>query len=124
MAGIQASLLLLLLGCGSPEWWSHSRQARDRQDMVAAHPEWPPEILGAVASGVISAGMTSDMVRAAWGRPTRVSFSRSELHQRDIWHYKGRQHNAGVMGGQAGGGQPLGEWMVVFTNGWVVEWTD
>jgi hypothetical protein len=124
MAGIQASLLLLLLGCGAPEWWSHSRQARDRQDMVAAHPEWPPEILGAVASGVISAGMTSDMVRAAWGRPTRVSFSRSELHQRDIWHYKGRQHNAGVMGGQAGGGQPLGEWMVVFTNGWVVEWTD
>jgi hypothetical protein len=29
-----------------------------------------------------------------------------------------------VIGGQAGGGQPLGEWMVVFTNGWVVEWTD
>jgi hypothetical protein len=124
MGWIQASLLLLLLGCGAPEWRSHSQQARDRQDMVAVHPEWPPEILGAVSSGVISAGMTSDMVRAAWGRPTRVSSSRSELHQRDTWHYTGRQHNADVIGGQAGGGQPLGEWMVVFTNGWVVEWTD
>jgi hypothetical protein len=124
MGWIQASLLLLLLGCGAPEWRSHSQQARDRQDTVAVHPEWPPEILGAVSSGVISAGMTSDMVRAAWGRPMRVSSSRSELHQRDTWHYTGRQHNVDVIGGQAGGGQSLGEWMVVFTNGWVVEWTD
>jgi hypothetical protein len=91
---------------------------------VAAHPEWPPEIRGAVASGVISAGMTSDMVRAAWGRPARVSSSRSELHQHDTWHYTRRWHNADVIGGQTGAAQPLGEWTVVFANGWVVGWTD
>jgi hypothetical protein len=73
MIGMQASLLLfLLVGCASPDWWGHNQLERGRQDLVAAHPEWPPEILGAMASGVISAGMTPDMVRAAWGHPTRI----------------------------------------------------
>jgi hypothetical protein len=125
MAGIQASLLLLLLvGCTTPDWWGHGQQARDRQDIVADHPEWPPEIRGAVASGVICAGMSSDMVRAAWGHPSRVSFDGSGMHQRDTWYYAGRQPNADIMGGQTGGAQPLGEWTVVFTNGGVVGWTD
>jgi hypothetical protein len=120
MVGVQASLLLLLLvGCATPDWRGSGQQARDRQDIVAAHPEWPPEIRGAVAFGVISAGMTSDMVRAAWGRPARVSSSRSELHQHDTWHYTRRWHNADVIGGQTGGAQPLGEWTVAFAMaGW------
>jgi hypothetical protein len=125
MAGIQASLLLLVLvGCDVPNWWGHSQQAHDHLEIVAGHPEWPPEILGAVASGVICAGMTPDMVRAAWGRPTRISSSGSGLHQRDTWHYAGRQHNANVMGGQRGGAQPSEERTVAFTKGWVVGWTD
>jgi hypothetical protein len=125
MAGIQASLLLLLLvGCATPDSRGHNQLERGRQDLVAAHPEWPPEILGAVASGVICAGMTPDMVRAAWGRPTHVSSDGSELLQRDTWHYTGRQHNAAMMGGQTGGAQPLGKWTVAFTHGGVVGWTD
>jgi hypothetical protein len=56
-AGIQAGLLLLLLvGCATPDWQGHNQLERGRQDLVAVHPEWPPEILGAVASGVICAG--------------------------------------------------------------------
>jgi hypothetical protein len=125
MVGVQASLLLLLLvGCATPNWRGSGQQSHDRQEIVAAHPEWPSEIRGAVASGVISAGMTSDAVRAAWGRPTRVSSSRSEWYQRNTWHYTGRQHNADVIGGQTGGAQPLGEWTDAFANGWVVGWID
>jgi hypothetical protein len=125
MVGVQVSLLLLLLvGCATPNWRGSGQQARDRQEIVAARPEWSSEIHGAMASGVISAGMTSEMVRAAWGHPTRVSSSRSEWYQRDTWHYTGRQHNADVRGGQTGGAQPLGEWTVAFAHGWVVGWTD
>ena len=44
MVVVQASLLLLLLvGCVTPDWRGSGQQARDRQDLVAAHPEWPPE---------------------------------------------------------------------------------
>jgi hypothetical protein len=125
MAGVQAALLLLLLvGCATPDWRDHNPLARGRQDLVAAHPEWPPEILGAVASGVICAGMTPEMVRAAWGRPTRLSSDGSAVPPRDIWHYAGRQPNADLMGGQGSRAQPLAEWTVAFTNEWVVGWTD
>lgn len=65
IVGVQASLLLLLLATAPPVGRGSGQQAHDQQDIVAAHPEWSPEIRGAVASGVISAGMTSDMVRAA-----------------------------------------------------------
>jgi hypothetical protein len=124
-AGVQAGLLLLLLvGCATPDWWDHSQQERGRQDLVSAHPEWPPEILGAMASGVISAGMTPDMVRAAWGHPSRTASEGSGWHQRDTWHYAGRQHNADMIGGQKGAAQPLGEWTVSFANDEVVGWTD
>ena len=125
MAGFQvAMLLLLLVGCVTPDWRDHNQLERGRQDLVAAHLEWPSEIRGAVASGVICAGMTPDMVRAAWGRPTRISSDGSALHPRDIWHYTGRQHNADMMGGQGSHAQPLAEWTVAFTNGWVVGWTE
>jgi hypothetical protein len=125
LAGIQASLLLLLLvGCATPDGRGHNQLERGRQTLVATHPEWPPEILGAVASGVICAGMTPDMVRAAWGRPTRISSDGSPLNARDIWHYAGRQYQADTMGGQTGGAPPLGEWTVTFTNDGVVGWTE
>jgi hypothetical protein len=72
---------------------------------------------------VISAGMTPEMVRAAWGRPLRIASDGSAWHQRDTWHHAGRQHYADLMGGQTGGAQALGEWMVAFTHGGVVGWT-
>jgi hypothetical protein len=125
MAGIPASLLLfLLVGCATPDWRGHTPLERGRQDLVVAHPEWPPEIRGAVASGVICAGMSPEMVRAAWGRPIWISSDGSVLNPRDIWHYTGRQHNADLMGGQTGGDQLLMEWTVSFANGGVVGWTE
>jgi hypothetical protein len=125
MAGIQASLLLLLLvGYATPDWRDSGQQARDRQDIVAAHSEWSPEIRGAVASGVICAGMSPEMVRAAWGHPIRISSDGSALNPRDIWYYAGRQLNADLMSGQTGGAQPLAEWTVSFAHGGVVGWTE
>jgi len=124
-AGVQAGLLLLLLvGCATPDWRSSGQPARTRQDIVAAHPEWPSGIRAAMASGVVSAGMSPEMVRAAWGHPTRTASEGNEWHQRHTWHYAGRQHNADMMGGQTGGAQPLGEWTVSFANDGVVGWTD
>jgi hypothetical protein len=125
MAGVQAGLLLLLLvGCATPDWQGHGQPARTQQDIVAAHPEWPSGIRAAMASGVISAGMSPEMVRAAWGHPTRTASEGSGWHQRDTWYYAGRQHNADMIGGQTGGAQALGEWTVAFTHGGVVGWTD
>ena len=125
MAGIRASLVLLLLvGCATPDWRDHSQQERGWQALVAAHPEWPPGIRAAVASGVICAGMSPEMVRAAWGYPTRISSDRSELNSRDIWHYPGRQHNADLMGGQTRRAQPSAEWTVWFADGGVMGWTE
>jgi hypothetical protein len=125
MAGIQASLLLLLLvGCATPDLRGYNSLEHSREDLVAAHPEWPPEIRGAVASGVICAGMSPEMVRAAWGYPIRISSDESVMNPPDIWHYAGRQHNADLMGGQRGSALLLTEWTVSFANGVVVGWTE
>jgi hypothetical protein len=125
MAGVQAGLLVLLLGgWATSDWPGGSQQAHDRQDIVVAPPEWPPEILGAVASGVISTGMSPDMVRAAWGPPTHISSDGSGPRLRDTWHYTWRQHAAEIIGGQAASEQPWVEWTVSFANGWVVGWTE
>jgi hypothetical protein len=124
-AAVQAGLLLLLLvGCAMPDWRGSGQPGHTRQDIVAAHPEWPSGIRAAMASGVISAGMSPEMVRAAWGHPTRTASEGSGWHQHDTWHYAGRQHNTDMIGGQTGGAKPLGEWTVLFANGEVVGWTD
>jgi hypothetical protein len=123
--GVQVGLLLLLLvGCATFNGRDSTQLERSRQDLVAAHPEWPPEILGAVASGVICAGMSSEMVRAAWGHPLRVAPDGSILNPRDIWHYAGRQHHTDLMGDPTGRAQPLRDWTVSFANGAVVGWTE
>jgi hypothetical protein len=125
MAGVQAGLLLLLLvGCATPDWRGHSQQAHDRQGIVVAHPAWLPEILGAVASGVICAGMSPDMVRAAWGRPAHLWPDGSGSSRRETWYYTRPQHAVDIIGGQAVGSLPSVYWTVLFENGWVVAWTD
>jgi hypothetical protein len=107
-----------------PDGQGHIQSARIRQDIVAAHPEWPTEIIGAVASGVICAGMSPEMVRAAWGHPIRIASDGSVANPRDIWHYGGRQRHADMMGGPTSATQPLREWTVSFANGGVLEWTE
>jgi hypothetical protein len=125
IAGFQAGLLLLLLvGCATLDWRGYGEQERGRQDFVAAHPEWPSGIRTAVASGVISAGMTPDMVRAAWGRPTHLWPDGSRPSRREMWYYERPQHAVDMIGGQRVGSLPSVYWTVSFANGWVVEWTD
>jgi hypothetical protein len=125
MVGMQASLLLVLLvGCVTPDGRGDIQLERGRQALVTAHPDWPPAILGAIASGVICAGMTPDMVRAAWGSPIRISSDGSAVNPHGTWHYAGRQHHADMMGGQTGGVQPLREWTVSFAHSGVVGWTE
>ena len=34
------------------------------------HPDWPPHYCQHVANGVVTHGMTTDMVELAWGNPT------------------------------------------------------
>ena len=124
-AGVQAGLLLLLLGgCATPDWRGDNQLAQGRQDLVAAYPEWPPAILGAVASGVICAGMSPEMVRAAWGDPLRITSDGSALNPLTTWHYAGRQHHADLMGGQTSGAQPSREWTVSFAHGGVGGWSE
>ena len=124
-AGVQVGLLLLLLvGCTTFDGRDSTQLEHGRQELVAAHPEWPPAILGAVASGVICAGMSREMVRAAWGHPLWIASDESALNPRHIWHYAGRQHHTDLMGDSTGRTQPLREWTVSFANGGVVGWTE
>jgi len=117
-------LLLLLVGCATFDGRDSTQLEHGRQELVAAHPEWPPAILGAVASGVICAGMSREMVRAAWGHPLWIASDESALNPRHIWHYAGRQHHTDLMGDSTGRTQPLREWTVSFANGAVVGWTE
>jgi len=39
-----------------------------REDYIAQHPEWKPEMVKLISSGMIAKGMTREQVRASWGR--------------------------------------------------------
>ncbi|HFD11800.1 MAG TPA: hypothetical protein ENJ32_04955 [Crenotrichaceae bacterium] len=39
-----------------------------REEYIAQHPEWAPEMVQLIKSGMIAKGMTREQVRAAWGR--------------------------------------------------------
>lgn len=39
-----------------------------RVDYISQHPEWKPKMVQLINSGMIAKGMTSEQVRAAWGR--------------------------------------------------------
>jgi hypothetical protein len=95
----------------------------DPQGMVQAHPEWPPEVRGAIMAGIICGGMPPEMVRAAWGRPTRMSGG-GQPGQRETWHYEGRLRAMERLGGQGMDETGAGEWTVSFFDGRVAGWTD
>jgi hypothetical protein len=94
-----------------------------RQDILQAHPEWPPEVREAVLAGIIYPGMSRDMVQAAWGPPTRI-YRRVGSAQRETWHYEGRPRAVEQLGGQGMHQAGAREWTVSFINGRVVGWTD
>jgi hypothetical protein len=94
-----------------------------RQGILQAHPEWPPDMRAAVLAGIICAGMPADMVRVAWGPPTRTSGTGGP-GQRETWYYEGRPSARERLGGRGMNETGTGEWMVSFIDGRVVAWTD
>ena len=97
-------------------------QDPERQAILQAHPEWPPEVRAAVMAGIICIGMPAEMVRAAWGSPTRISGGGPG--QRETWHYEGRPRAVERLGGQEMDDAGAREWTVAFSGGRVVGWTD
>lgn len=125
MAGLQAALLLcLLLGCTTPDLQGEVQRGHDRHHLMAAHPEWPPEVFAAVTAGVISQGMSPDMVRAAWGQPTHRWSDGSGPSRRETWYYKRPLHAVDMIGGRAARALPSVYWTVSFAQDGMVEWTD
>jgi hypothetical protein len=93
------------------------------QGVLQAHPEWPPDVRAAVMAGIICVGMPADMVRAAWGPPTRTS-GRGGPGQLETWHYEGRPSAVERLGGRGRDDVGASEWTVSFIDGQVIGWTD
>jgi hypothetical protein len=58
-----------------------------RQSFVASHPELPPDIRRAIASGRIVRGMSPEMVRAAIGEPLSINRSVGGWGVNEQWIY-------------------------------------
>jgi hypothetical protein len=95
----------------------------ERQSILRAHPEWPPDVRAAVIAGIICAGMPADMVRVAWGHPTRTSGRGGPGHH-ETWHYEGRPSAVERLSGWGRDDVAGSEWTVWFINGRVIGWTD
>ncbi len=124
MGWIFAGLLLRpLTGLALPGEAGDVLPDAERQAILQAHPEWRADLRAALMAGIICAGMSPEMVRAAWGQPTRISPS-GEAHQAEIWYYAGRPPAVERLGGQRLGDARAYEWTVWFINGQVVGWSD
>jgi hypothetical protein len=122
--GMLAGLFLLLVVAGAiPSGGGEVTLDPDRQGILQAHPEWPPDVRAAVVAGIICAGMPEDMVLVAWGPPTRRS-GRGGPGQPETWHYEGRPSAVERLGGRGRNDAGSSEWTVSFINGLVVGWTD
>jgi hypothetical protein len=116
-------VLLLVVAGATPSEKAEVWLDPDQQSILQAHPEWPPDVRAAVVAGIICAGMPADMVRVAWGRPTRTT-GRGGPGQRETWHYEGRPSAVERLGGRGRGNHGPSEWTVSFVDGRVVGWTD
>ena len=124
MGWMLTGLFLLRVTAGAiPGAGNEIAQDADRQGILQAHPEWPPDVRAAVIAGIICAGMPADMVRVAWGRPTRTS-GRGGPGQLETWHYEGRPSVVERLGGRGRDDAGTSEWTVSFIDGRVVRWTD
>ena len=54
-------IMFALMGC-------ESAPVR-RSQIIEEHPEWSAEMIKVINEGYLLVGMTTDQVRAAWGRP-------------------------------------------------------
>ena len=76
---------VLLLSVGVAGGCSSSQMSRiDRNRDI--YETWPIEVRQAVLDGKVEPGMTSDMVRVAWGEPSEVVTQSASSDE--IWVYK------------------------------------
>jgi hypothetical protein len=116
-------ILLLVAADATPGEESERAVVDSRQGILEAHPEWPPGMGTGALAGIICAGMPADLVRLAWGLPTRTS-GRGEPGQPETWYYEGRASAVERLAGRGMSVSGSGEWTVSFVNGRVVAWTD
>ena len=64
----------------------HPSRARLRR-LAAAHPEWSAEVLGDATCRLITTGMTSEQVVAAWGRPDQINSTQLTTSSHEQWVY-------------------------------------
>jgi uncharacterized protein YceK len=112
-----------LAGCLTVQSTIDSR----RREYYAAYSALSPEFKAAVDAGTVKAGMNSDAVYIAWGRPTRLMSSGNKSGESTTWIYEGyylreydyvgyyRTHYGYVS-------EPYTRAKVVFANGVVTEW--
>jgi len=75
--------VLIVTGCATtPEITPDSRST-----WVTEHPETPSTFVPAILDGQIMVGMSSEMVSAAWGAPTRVDVVRGDVRYDTKWVY-------------------------------------
>jgi hypothetical protein len=117
------SMLLLVTASAMPSEEAEIVLDAFRQGILQAHPEWPPDMRAAVLAGIICAGMPADMVRVAWGYPTRMTASAGP-NQPETWYYAGRPSAVERLAGRRLHAASSSEWTVSFVNGQVVAWTD
>lgn len=79
--GMAAVAVILLAACSSPQF---SRIDANRE----IYESWPIEIRQAVLDGKVEVGMTPDMVKVAWGKPTEVVSRSNVPGDEEIWIYR------------------------------------
>jgi hypothetical protein len=120
---LTGSILLLVAASAMPSEEAEIVLDASRQGILQAHPEWPSDMRAAALAGIICVGMPADMVRVAWGHPTRTTGSPGP-NQPETWYYAGRPSVVERIAGRPLLDAGSGEWTVSFINGQVVAWTD
>jgi hypothetical protein len=120
---LTGSILLLVAAGAMPSEEGENVLDAFRQGILQAHPEWPPDMRAAALAGIICVGMPADMVRVAWGHPTRTTGSTGP-NQPETWYYAGRPSVVERIAGRRLNDAGSSEWTVLFINGQVVAWTD
>lgn len=70
----------LLLACESPPV--------RREEVIAQHPEWDEETIVMIRNGVLLKGMTTEQVKAAWGRPCWSCTGTTKGDWGEAWEYQ------------------------------------
>ena len=66
---------------------NRARAAQSERSRTIRAKGWSPEITKMVLAGQVQIGMTGEMVRSSWGKPTRVNTTNTARGTREQWVY-------------------------------------